>query len=668
MVDGRRGERANQTVVQVQEALAIAVRCIENKQWREAEAVCRRILATHPDLPGAHNSLGLALSGAGRYFPAIKQLQRAIQLAPQNAAYHNNLCIAHYRLGQLDAAIDAARRALELAPDQAASHCNLSFALLARGDFIEGWTEYEWRLRSPDVVTPNLRNPWRGENFAGKHVYVRAEQGLGDMIQCSRYLPWLARRAKKVSFGVGRPLVSLLRNSFPEIDVLESGEDPPTPYDHDLCAMSLPHVFKTRLETIPADVPYLRAPSDATARWREKLALTPGLKVGIVWAGDPKNPTDQVRSLDATRLPELLNPLLRVAGVSFVSLQLGLRAADLFYLKQKDAKRIVDFSHELGDFADTAGAVMNLDLVISIDSAVAHLAGALGKPVWLLLASQADWRWLVDRDDTAWYPSMQLFRQRQGEGWSHVIEHVVTALKQAVANSSLLTPFRAEGERRAAAAHAILECETEQIRNDPVPPPMTITDMLHLAEQKRLQSHLGEAEELCHRALLHDKVKGPGPHDAQIVHLLGLIAHQASKPTEAVARINRAITLNPNEAVYYANLGEIYRLCGKKAEAVTACRRAVELAPKFAAGHNNLGIALLDLGQCEEALAHFDCAVALLEDYVQAHINRGRALQHCRRPAEAEHAYRTALALAPNDPHIRARFAVSERPEVAAAG
>jgi tetratricopeptide (TPR) repeat protein len=469
--------------LQFHDALAVAGRYLEHKKWQEAEAICRRLLEAFPDSAEAHNSLGLALSGMRRYAPAKKQLRRAIELAPQKASYYNNLCIAHYRTGELDIAIDLARRAVKLTPDVAATHVNLSFALLARGDFIDGWSEYEWRLRAAEVRATVLRRPWRGENLAGKHVCVRAEQGLGDMMQFSRYLGRLTKQAGKVSFGVEPSLVSLFRTSFPEIDVFAGDEGVPIAYDFDIHAMSLPYAFETRLESIPADVPYLRAPEKAIARWREKLAPLPGLKVGLVWAGNPQNSTDRIRSLEPAHLPALLAPLLRAPGVSFVSLQLGARAADLLYLKPKDAKKILDLSCDLADFADTAGAMMNLDLVISIDSAPAHLAGALGKPVWLLLASHTDWRWLIDRDDTPWYPSMRLFRQRTGEGWPPVIERVVATLKRAVTDPSLLAPFRAEGERRAAAARAILEDETAQAKSDPAPPPTAIGEKLRHAEQ-----------------------------------------------------------------------------------------------------------------------------------------------------------------------------------------
>jgi tetratricopeptide (TPR) repeat protein len=292
---------------------------------------------------------------------------------------------------------------------------------------------------------------------------------------------------------------------------------------------------------------------------------------------------------------------------------------------------------------------MNLDLIISIDSSPAHLAGSLGKPVWMLLADVADWRWLINRADTPWYPNMRLFRQTKDEGWLPLIARVAEALRQAVDDPLLLTPFKAEGERRAAAAHAILEHETEQAKNDPSPPRVAITEIVRLAEQKLLQGLLTEAEALCQDALLQENVKGPAPQNAQFIHLLGLIAHHSGNSLEAIARVRRAVALKPDEAVYHANLGELYRLSGRLAEAVAACRRAVDLAPNLAAAHNNLGIALLDQGKCDEALAHFDHALSSQADYAQAYINRGDALRRLGRGAEAEVAYRKALAVMQND-------------------
>ena len=294
----------------------------------------------------------------------------------------------------------------------------LGILLLMRGDLAEGWDEYEWRLRSTERKGPKFPEiPWQGESLAGKHIYVQAEQGFGDTLQFARYMPLLLARGAKVTLRVHQQLVTLLRESLPGVVVIGDRGDP-APYQCDAVLLSLPRVFKTRLETIPAEVAYLRAPAEALRRWSERLAKLQGLKIGIVWAGNPEHVNDTRRSLDLTRL----SPLFDVPGTSFVSLQFGPRAADLKKLKRKPP--IEDLAAKFEDFTDTAAAIAALDLVITVDTSVAHVAGAVGKPVWVLLPWVTDWRWLLNREDNPWYPTMRLFRQKKGEDFADVIARV----------------------------------------------------------------------------------------------------------------------------------------------------------------------------------------------------------------------------------------------------
>ena len=234
----------------------------------------------------------------------------------------------------------------------------------------------------------------------------------GSATRCSSRAtsPLLAARAGSVTLRVHQQLVTLLRESLPGIAVLGDRGDP-APYDCDAVLLSLPRLFKTRLETIPADVPYLRVPVAARQRWQKRLAAMEGVKIGVVWAGNPEHVNDARRSVDLG----LLAPLFAVAGASFASLQVGPRAADLAKLKRRESP-IDDLSPQLGDFVETAAAVAALDLVITVDTSVAHLAGALGKPVWVLLPWVTDWRWMLNREDNPWYPTMRLFRQQKRRG------------------------------------------------------------------------------------------------------------------------------------------------------------------------------------------------------------------------------------------------------------
>ena len=542
--------------------------------------------------------------------------------------------------GTIEEGVAASRRAIALAPHHANAHSGLGILLLMRGDYGEGWDEYEWRLKSSERKGPRFpENPWQGESLAGKHIYVQAEQGFGDSIQFARYLPLLVARGARVTLRVHQQLVALLRESLPGIAVFGDRGDPGQ-YHCDAVLLSLPRMFKTRLETVPADVPYLRAPADVAERWQKRLAKMSGLKAGIVWAGNPEHVNDHRRSIDI----KLLAPVFGVRGVSFASLQVGPRAADL--KKLKGGKHpIEDLSPALNDFVESAGAITALDLVITVDTSVAHLAGALGKPVWVLLPHVTDWRWMLNREDNLWYPNMRLFRQQAGEDWDSVIARVTKELTAlAHGDQTVLMPFKAENDARAAQAAAIIAAEAAQAAAPVTAPAQTLSpgQALILAEQKRRHGFLADADELSRRASASE------PDNAEAAHMLGIVAHQSGKLAEAIEHVRRAIAIKPDVALYHANLGEMCRLAGRTDEAIAAGRRAIELNPDYAGAHSNLGIALFDQGRFDEALAQYDSAVALDPNFAQAHSNRGNALLRLKRFGDAEHAYRRAIELQPN--------------------
>jgi tetratricopeptide (TPR) repeat protein len=405
---GRRAVAADPTLTVAWSNFGAAL--FELKEYEEAAKALRSAIAIDPNFAQGHCSLGNALHGLKRFDEAIACYRQAVELAPGHADAWANLGTALHHNGAYADAFAGLRRAIALNPENANARSGLGILLLMRGDFAEGWAEYEWRLRSAERKGPRFpENPWLGESLAGKHIYVQAEQGFGDTLQFSRYLPWLAKRAQKVTFRAHQQLVGLLRESLPGVEVLGDRGDP-APYDCDIALMSLPHLFGARYETIPADIPHLRAPAEAIARWRRRLAGMEGLKVGLIWGGNPEHTNDRRRSIDV----DCLAPLLNIPGISFVSLQFGPRAAELAQLGA-EGRKVLDLSQDLGDFANTAGAVMGLDLVISIDSSGAHLAGGLGKPIWVLTSCVADWRWRLEREDNVWYPNARLFRQAVGE-------------------------------------------------------------------------------------------------------------------------------------------------------------------------------------------------------------------------------------------------------------
>jgi tetratricopeptide (TPR) repeat protein len=387
-------------------------------QGRLEEAVARyqRALAFSADHPEARSNLGVALVDLGRPEEAIPHYERALALQPNRAETHSNLGIALQRQGQYAEALARYGRALALKPDYAEAHFNRAHALLLTGELEEGWREYEWRFAVARYDRKFDQPSWSGEPLGGRSVLIHAEQGFGDTLQFVRYVPTVADRDGRVVLEVPEPLVRLARTVAGVSQVVARG-DPVPAFDCHCPLLSLPLVFKTNLATIPAAVPYLRVPAEASAGWAERIPTTPGPRVGVVWAGTT------VGAIDL----RLLQPLWEVDGVSWFSLQAGDRSGDI---SSFGGANIADLSPWLVDFAETAAAICRLDLVISVDTSVAHLAGALGRPTWLLLRYPPEWRWLLKREDSPWYPTARLFRQRQEGDWPHVAREIAAALAQ----------------------------------------------------------------------------------------------------------------------------------------------------------------------------------------------------------------------------------------------
>ena len=404
-------------------------------QGRPEEAVARyeQALASAPNHSETHNNLGVALVDLGRPREAISHYQRALAVQPDRAETHHNLGIALQRQGRCAEALACYERALALKPNYAEAHFSRAHGLLLAGRLDEGWPEYEWRFAVARYDRNFDRPPWSGTPQPGETILVHAEQGFGDALQFVRFVPAVAQRCGNVVLEMPGPLVRLARTVPGASQVVAAG-DPLPPFDCHCPLLSLPRVLKTNLASIPDAVPYLDFAKEASAVWTERIAPAPGLKVGLVWAGNAVGATDP-RHVDL----RLLQPLWEIAGVNWFSLQVGDRAGDLSWL---DNRQILDLSPWLADFAETAAAIGHLDLVISVDTSVAHLAGGLGRPTWVMLQYAPDWRWLLDRDDSPWYPTARLFRQRKAGDWESLVREVATALAQVAADPSLLAVKR----------------------------------------------------------------------------------------------------------------------------------------------------------------------------------------------------------------------------------
>jgi tetratricopeptide (TPR) repeat protein len=436
-------------------ALEAGILAQKNGKLREAEEIYRSVLRENPDHSDALHLLGTIAFRAGKPSDAVALIRRAIAINPSNPNYFNNCgpplrmlgryeeaaasyreCLrldpchteAWYNLGKTfsDAgrpaeAVTAYNRQLELHPNHLSTQWNRSLANLLLGNFQDGWREYEMRWEATPFKRRQFPHPaWSGEDLDGKTLLIHAEQGLGDTIQMLRYATLAADRGARVVVECQPELICLAASTPGVTAVIARGEALPA-FDFEIPTMSLPLAFGTTLETIPNKIPYLHAEAERISKWKTRLEkLPPTRKLGLVWAGGEKNPNNAKRSISLSDF----NPLAKIPGIEWISLQKGPAAAQ----SGSAAFSIHDWTNELHDFADTAALVECLDGVVTVDTAVAHLAGALGKPVWILIPMAPDFRWLMDRADSPWYPTARLIRQRTHGAWSDAVENLATEL------------------------------------------------------------------------------------------------------------------------------------------------------------------------------------------------------------------------------------------------
>ena len=402
----------------------------KQQQFEKAVLNFKHVIKLTPDDADAYYNLGNTYEALGRHEAAVENYQLAINKNGAFAGAFNNLALVLKAMGRIDEAIVDLREAVRLQPGLAEAHWNLSLALLVKGEFEEGWKEHEWRFlrgkRSTIYPHPFGIPLWDGTSFAGKRLFVHSEQGFGDTLQFIRYLPMVKRRGGTVLFETFRPLLGIL-NSFPGIDELV--ETSPDRYHAESCdyyvpIMSLPMLFATDIPTIPSNIPYIFADPIKVEQWKTRISKK-GYKIGIVWAGKPGHENDKNRSCEL----EHFLPLTKIPGTVIYTLQKGDAGCQVKSMGGI-IKNMVNVAHDLRDFSDTAAAIENLDLLISADTAAAHLAGAMGKLVWTLLPYAPDWRWLLEREDTPWYPTMRLFRQPARGDWGAVFDKVKDELQK----------------------------------------------------------------------------------------------------------------------------------------------------------------------------------------------------------------------------------------------
>ncbi len=377
-----------------------------------------------PGHPGVHYNRGVALLKLGRYAEAVAANDRALAVAPDYANAQLNRGKALMQLNRADEAIAGFAKALEIRKDFADAHFNEALALLTRGDYARGFAEYEWRWRRTGMPPQQSRGKplWLGEYpLAGRTILLHAEQGLGDTIQFARYVPRIAATGAKVVLEVQGELQTLMRRLDGATTVIAAGDASP-PFDVHCPLGSLPLALHTEPATVPAQIPYLSADDARLAKWSARLEALPRPRVAIAWSGNPGHDNDRNRSIAFTRLTPLF-----AAPASFIGMQRDVRSDDAAPLAAEF--RVASIGPELEDFGDTAAVLALCDLVIAVDTAAAHLAGAMGRPVWVLVPFAPDWRWTRHGETTPWYPTARLFRQAALGDWDGVIARVAEELK-----------------------------------------------------------------------------------------------------------------------------------------------------------------------------------------------------------------------------------------------
>jgi ADP-heptose:LPS heptosyltransferase len=393
--------------------------------FAEARAFLEAAVRARGEVPQWHHELAALWRRSFRLDEALAAARRAVALDARNPRYMKGLAQVHFDRGEAADARALLLETLAIAPDDFDAHLAMAHALLSAGEFLPGWAEYEWRLRSPlhRALAPPMQRPaWNGMRLPGKRLLLVADQGHGDAIQFARFVGLAATRCAEVVVLCRDAVVPLFARlagvSACVTDVADVG-----PHAAYAFFGSLPFLFGTEIASLPGAMPYLAPDPRRRRTWRERLASRPGFRIGLVWAGNPENTSDWRRSIAL----DLLLGLRDVADTRFVSLQPHVAETDRAAMA---ALGVEDLGRALTDFGETAAAIANLDLVVTVDSAVAHLAGAMGVPVWVLVHHPADWRWLTEREDSPWYPSMRLFRQPRAGDWGTPIRRMVAALRE----------------------------------------------------------------------------------------------------------------------------------------------------------------------------------------------------------------------------------------------
>jgi tetratricopeptide (TPR) repeat protein len=552
-----------------------------------------RAVALSPSDQCALNTRGMMLDDLDRREEARADFQAALAIDPKYAAAITNLAIVHARGGHYDEALAHYAASLAIDPHQDNAIYNRAVIRLVLGDWRQGFIEFEsrWKLFPHEAARlTRLAPQWRGqEDLKGKTVLLHHEQGFGDTLQFSRYAPLVMARGARVVVATPSNLARLMRSLPGSPDIVSEGEPIPK-HDYHCPLMSLPLAFGTTTATVPASVPYLRPDLPDVTRWSVRLGARLRPRIGIVWSGRRYPPINQARDMTL----EAIRPLLTLPA-DFYCLHLEL--ADLERTELSSTSKVHWVGNQFTDFADTAALIANLDLIITVDTAMAHLAGALGKPVWLMNRYTTCWRWLLNRSDSPWYPSLRIFRQAALGDWGGVVEQVLQAGRRFVANFP---------ERVSPAAAPALA----------TPAPAKLLEVLQAALDQHHQGQFAQAINLYQRALTL------APNQVDALHYLGVALSQNGENAEALVALSRALREQPRNAAIHNHHGNALAGLGRHQQAIASYDLAISCNLEFADSHYNRGVALSALGQQEPALRSYARAIELKPGYAQAYNNR----------------------------------------------
>ncbi|MEB3213698.1 MAG: tetratricopeptide repeat protein, partial [Leptolyngbyaceae bacterium] len=644
----------------------------------EAIATYHRVLQHKPTYADAYYNLGNALRSLDRLDEAIVAYRKARVLIPNDAKVPNNLGLALHDQGQIRGAIASYRQSIQLEPDYPDAHLNLGISLLKEGDLVEGFKEYEWRWRvkGQDFKPARLFSQpmWDGRDLPEQTLFIHAEQGLGDTLQFIRFVSVIAERVRHIIVECQAPLKRLLE-SMPSIDQVICSGDPIPEFDVHAPLMSLPHILGTSLANLPAPIPYVFpltepcrgaqpcaptdnqtpfiSPTDAgmgewpfapTVNQQDPIDLhqidsqsvptdnlTNHLKVGIVWAGSPTHRNNRHRSCPFRQFARLLD----VPGIRVHSLQKGDGEADL----EEQNSSLINLAPRLTDMADTAAAIAHLDLVITVDTSVAHLAGALGKPVWILLGFAYDWRWLCDRPDSPWYPTARLFHQPSPGNWEGLFDGLIQTLQNCLqGEDALIRPGMGilAGMGRSPSS---VSSVTDEIA------PERLIQLQQIVQQRNWE----EAIAYC-SAILTEY-----PTQRQALEVMGRIAYQQKHYSQAIAHFERLCQYHEVDASMWSQLGNAHLHSGHPDAALNWYRRYLDAYPDdhptASAVRTNLGVALRALGRDAEAIAHYRFILQHDPDSVDTYFNLANALREQERLDEAVSAYQEVVTRKPDYAH-----------------